>query len=163
VVDREILQIPACALEIRNGHPYLIAKYLPVYIAANSERLAWFHLKEDGWAYFDRTGRILVTNVAMMDNGPNAFHHGLVRVVKKNKYGLANLRGELVVPYRYDGMLDYESRHGWRACMGCRYEQVGEYGDFVGGDWYWLNRYGRRGAKAPPEESLGASQNHDTR
>lgn len=103
VVDSEIWSLPKCALEFRNGRLYVSRLYLPLYFSpaetphdrkgADGMGFAWTRLPEGDWAYFDRTGRVAVRYVAMMDNGPSAFHNGLVRVTRDKKWGLADSHG----------------------------------------------------------------------
>jgi hypothetical protein len=149
VVDAEVLLLPKCALETRDGHLYIFKEFLPLLFSTGKGRLASAALPEDGWAYFDRRGLIVVRNVANFDNGPSPFHHGLVRVNREGKWGLADSNGPFVVPLMYDGMLEYEEpNRGWKVCTGCRSVSAGEYGWFEGGDWYWLDRHGKVAGKA---------------
>ena len=156
VVDSEIWALPQCALEMKGGRLYVANRYLRLYFP-RKEPLAWALLPDGersrggGWAYFDRKGRIVVQNVATMDNGPNDFHHGLVRVVHKGKWGLANLHGAIVVPLKYDGMLDFdEHSKRWVVCSDCHDVTSGEYHWFEAGEWFWLDQHGRFGGRCPP-------------
>jgi hypothetical protein len=163
-VESELLQLPKCAVETHKGRLYVSKAYLPLFFASTGAtldvntpgNLASTLLPEGDWAYFNHSGLIVVRNVAVMDNGANEFHHGLVRVTKDNKWGLANIRGQMVVPLTYDGMLDYQADAGWPACTGCRYVKAGEYGDFQGGNWVRLDR---RGNLRPPVEQHLAARN----
>jgi WG containing repeat len=149
-VDAEILMLlPECALETRDGHLYVFKEFLPLFFSSGKARLASAVLPEGGWAYFNRRGTIVVQNVANFDNGPSPFHHGLVRVSSKGKWGLADSNGLFVVPLTYDGMFEYdESKMGWTACTGCRKVSDGEHSWFEDGDWYWLDRHGKVAGKA---------------
>jgi hypothetical protein len=149
VVDKEILRLPQCALETKDGHVYVFREFLPLFFSSGKDRLASAVLPEGGWAYLDRRGLIVVQDVANFDNGPSPFHHGLVRMNSKGKWGLADSNGLLVVPLRYDGMLEYEEfKKSWRACTGCREVFDGEHNWFEGGDWYRLDRHGKVAGKA---------------
>jgi len=148
-VDAEIPVLPQCAVETRGGHLYVFKEFLPLFFSPGKDSLSSAFLPESGWAYFDRHGMIVVQNVANFDNGPSAFHHGLVRVNRKGKWGLVDSKGQFIVPLTYDGMLEYEeNRKGWRVCMGCRKASDGEHGWFERGNWYWLDRQGRVAGKA---------------
>jgi hypothetical protein len=149
VVDADILALPQCAMESRDGHLYVAKPYLRLLFSGEKARLVGRVIPGGGWAYFNRRGMIVVQNVANFDNGPSPFHHGLVRVNSKGKWGLADLNGLLVVPLTYDGMFEYEEpNRGWKVCAGCRLVSQGEYGWFEGGDWYWLDRHGKVAGKA---------------
>lgn len=159
-VDADVAPIPQCALEMRGGHLYIAHRYAWMFFAPGTEKLASAQLP-DGWAYFNRSGRVVVRNVAGFANGASSFHHGLVRVVKDGKYGLANSLGTLVVPYKYDGMYEFDEAagKGWLACTGCRAvaDASGESQSFAGGKWCWLNRQGQVARRA--EEPQIASTN----
>jgi hypothetical protein len=149
VVDPEVFLLPKCALETRDGHLYIFQEFLPLLFSSRKGRFASVALPEDGWAYVDRRGLIVVRDVANFDNGPSPFHHGLVRVNRAGKWGLADSKGLLVVPLIYDGMLEYdEPNRGWTACRGCRSVSDGEHSWFEGGDWYRLDRRGTVAGKA---------------
>jgi hypothetical protein len=160
-VDFELIQLPPCAVETENGQMRILKEFAEfvlthrqVGVAAcpvtvNGHRLAWANLPDGGWAYFDRAGLVVVPNVAMMDNGASPFHFGLVRVTTKGKWGLSNSEGKLVVPLTYDGILEFEPGHGWRACAGCAIKADGEYSFLTGGRWFWLNKIGQVSGDAP--------------
>lgn len=76
-------------------------------------------------------GRYLVRDVATFDNGPSPFHHGLVRVVRADKWGLARFDGSMIVPFQYHGLLE-PSGHDqrWKACIGCHVVSDGDYHRF---------------------------------
>jgi len=157
-VDAEIWSLPQCALEAKDGHLYVGKPYLSLFFPAEKSRLAGRMIPGGGWAYFNKLGLIVVRNVANFDNGPSPFHHGLVRVVEKNKWGLADSNGQLIVPLKYDGMLEFEeANRGWRVCAGCRTVSSGEYGWFEGGDWIWLDRHGNVVSKAEAPIAPGKS------
>ncbi|MEP6897882.1 MAG: WG repeat-containing protein [Rhodanobacter sp.] len=141
-VDADLPSVPSCALETRHGQLRVIAKYLQPLVASTDRRLIAVRLPA-GWAYIDRHGRVVVTDVAVMDNGANDFHHGLVRVTHNDKWGLADIHGRLVAPLTYDGMLDYQPGKGWNVCTGCRAASDGEHGWFEGGKWGSLDQRGR--------------------
>lgn len=104
-----------------------------------------------GWMYANEKGKVLIEGVAAMDNGPDEFHDGLVRVERKGKCGFADRRGKLVVPPAYDGCLNFESKVA-RVCVKCRSECADkdcEHRELKGGDWFCLNPYGSRVGCAP--------------
>jgi len=153
-VDAEMLAPPTCAYETKNGHLYLSQRYVALYFSSNRSRLAAIHLPNYGWAYINRKGRVVVQNVATYDNSASTFYHGLVRVTRGGKWGLANSDGAIVVPFKYDGMWEYQADSGWKVCTGCRvvFDSYREHSWFKGGDWLWLNSQGQvaRRAKEDP-------------
>jgi hypothetical protein len=161
-VDFELLSLPDCAVSVRAGRTYVskeFAEYVfsrpQVGVAAwpvkvGHRRLASTNLPHGGWAYFDRTGLVVVQNVATMDNGASAFYFGLVRVSAAGKWGLSNVKGKLVVPLEYDGILEFDDDQ-WLACKGCVTETSGEYHFFRGGAWVSIDRFGKlRGPAKDP-------------
>jgi WG repeat protein len=160
-IDFELVQLPGCAVGIEDGRMHVLkdfAEYVLTHrqvgaaawpVNVDGHRLAWTNLPVGGWAYFDRTGLVVVQNVATMDNGASSFHFGLVRVTTNGKWGLSNSEGKTVVPLTYDGILDFEPGLGWRACTGCVTKMDEEYSFFEGGRWVWLNRIGRVSGDAP--------------
>jgi hypothetical protein len=142
-VDPETIAVPPCAIRLINGRVQIIPSHLTI-LGFNKYGLApaWI---QGGWTYVDRHGWVVVQNVAVMDNGANDFHHGLVRVTRGGKWGLADPRGKLVVPLQYDGALDYQPVSGWLVCKGCHTVTgvEGEYHWFEGGEWFRLNTQGK--------------------
>lgn len=142
-VEHESLELPRCALEARDGHLYVAARFLPQLFMGADAQLVARVLPQRGWSYIDRVGKVVVSHVAVMDNYASAFHHGLVRIHQDSRWGLADRDGTLVVPLNYDGMLDYQSGDGWKACTGCQVRTDGEHRWFEGGQWVTLDRYGK--------------------
>ena len=154
-IDLELMTLPGCALESRNGHLYVLRRFAvdvlssrvsgvaAVPVSVGGHRLAWTALPDAGWAYFDRSGLVVVENVATMDNAADEFHNGLVRINVGNKWGLASLHGKVIAPLTFDGVLDVSGDHGWLACKGCRTVNDGEHSWFEGGEWFRLDRKGR--------------------
>lgn len=154
-IDLQIAQLPDCAVSVKAGRVYVIKKFaddvfskraggvVAVPALVEGRRLASTAIYGRGWVYFDRSGLVVVEHVAIMDNGADQFHHGLVRVTRYNKWGLANLKGKLVVPLQYDGLLTNPSGSGWLACTGCTTVSDGEHSWPSGGTWSKLDSNGK--------------------
>jgi hypothetical protein len=154
-IDFEVVELPECALTTIKGRLYIPKGFADdVFsgkldgvvanpINVSGKRLASTMIPHGGWAYFDRTGLVVVQNVSTFDNGADAFHHGLVSVRKGDKWGLADSTGRFVVPIRYDGLRYDEANFTWLACSGCRIEIGGEHSWFTGGNWVRINASGR--------------------
>ncbi|MDR2990718.1 MAG: WG repeat-containing protein [Burkholderiaceae bacterium] len=150
-VDPEMIALPPCAIRSQRGRLRVISSQV-ASLSFNRYGLAAACLTGIGgassgtcWAYINRLGWVIVRDVAVMDNGASDFHHGLVRVTRNGKWGLADTKGRLAVPLRYDGMLDYEPGAGWATCNGCRAvkDKWGEHSWFEGGKWLRLNARGK--------------------
>jgi len=141
-VDRELIALPSCAVRSERGRLRVIPKHVAA-LSFNKHGLAPALLTGTGWTYINRRGWVIVRDVAVFDNGASEFHRGLVRVTRDGKWGLADARGRLVVPLRYDGMLEYRPADGWGACEGCRTVQGDEHSWFEGGNWLRLNAQGK--------------------
>jgi len=150
-VDPEIIVLPPCAVEIHRGRLRVVLQVVPRHAIAvdsfkfNRYGLAAACLPTTCWTYINRSGWVIVRDVAVLDHGASPFHHGLVRVTREGKWGLADTRGKLVAPLRYDGILDYAPGFGWAACSGCRAgrNQRGEHSWLEGGAWQRLNAKGK--------------------
>lgn len=153
-IDLELMVLPKCSVEIKDGHLYVMKEFADYVfshrrimgvaverIDVEGHHLASTGVAGAGWVYFDHTGRVVVQNVATMDNGADAFYHGLVRVTKDKKWGLSNVEGKLIVPMQYDWVGGDEK--GWVACSGCREVSAGEHSWFSGGTWVRLGRHGQ--------------------
>ena len=108
--------------------------------------------KERGWAYLDRSGKVIVGGVAAFDNGPAAFHDGLVRVERGGKCGFADASGRLVIKPLWSGCLDFDGGVA-RVCKGCAQSCDGgdcEHKSLKGGVWTCLDTRGRKKACPPP-------------
>jgi len=106
-----------------------------------------------GWMYVNRKGKVVVNGVPQMDNGPDSFHDGLVRIVKNEKYGFANRQGDIVVPAIYDGALNFENGTA-KVCKGCRNKCADadcEHRFFSGGDWLVIDTKGLVVSRPRPE------------
>ena len=88
-----------------------------------------------------------------MDNWADTFHDGLVRVVRNEKYGFSNRKGQLVISPVYDGAMNFEDGKA-KVCNGCTIkcvEQECEYSVFSGGNWFQINTNGTVVSRIPTE------------
>lgn len=108
--------------------------------------------------YVNRAGKVVVTCVPTMDNGPDSFHDGLVRVLRNGKYGFANRLGELAVPATYDGAMTFENGRA-AVCKSCENKCADpecEHHSFVGGEWFQINTKGTVVERIQPSEQIDA-------
>jgi hypothetical protein len=112
IFDPEIIAVPPCAIRHVEGHLQVVRSHMASR-SFNKYGLTPIFLPDVGWTYVGRSGFIVIQNVAIMDNGANEFHHGLVRLTRDGKWGLADPHGKLVVPLQSDGALDYVEGTGW--------------------------------------------------
>jgi hypothetical protein len=108
--------------------------------------VAALYARGRGWMYADRTGRVVVDNVAAYDNGPESFHDGLVRVERGHKCGFSDKTGATVVPVIYDGCRNFE-KGAARVCSKCRLacdDKDCEHRSLKGGEWLCVDKSGRR-------------------
>jgi len=137
--------LPSCATEKKGSALFIVREFVePLgkgqWTRVGETELAWTVLAT-GFAYFNRSGKIVVTDAAILDNGPSPFHEGLVRVKQNNKWGLRNANGNPVVPLEYDGILEFDDGR-WLACKGCTTKSTGEYHFFSGGSWVAIDKFG---------------------
>jgi hypothetical protein len=156
-VDLELMNLPPCAVETRNGRVFILKGLAEILftrpsitarrVKIDGQSLACVFVPETGWSYINRNGQVVVKHVAFLDNGGSPFHHGLVRINLDKRWGLANAAGRLVVPLEYDGIYEFSSGR-WLACKGCKIKQAGEHSFFTGGDWFAIDQLGRVVEKA---------------
>lgn len=141
--DFERGEVPNCILKSSTGVLSIAPQYLKD-LEFDSHGLAAVKSPTDGWMYVNRKGRVLIRGVAVMDNAADAFHDGLVRVVKDKKYGFANRSGRIVIPPVYDGAMNFENGSA-KICNRCQdkcAEPACEHHFFLGGDWFFINTKG---------------------
>jgi len=95
---------------------------------------------EEGWAYIDRSGRIVIRPY-IFDNGPDYFAEGLARFTAGGKFGFFDQRGQVVIPPRF-GFAKPFSEGLSAVCDGCREIAEGEHRRMQGGTWGYINRSG---------------------
>jgi hypothetical protein len=141
--DFERGEVPNCVREAATGELFVEPHYLKE-LTFDSHGLAAVQSGKEGWMYVNRTGKVVISGVPVMDNGADWFHDGLVRIVRNGKYGFANRRGRVVSPPIYDGALNFEKGRAI-ACKRCKSECVNpncEYQSFAGGEWFRINTKG---------------------
>jgi hypothetical protein len=102
---------------------------------------------DDGFAYANRGGRVVIKRIAEFDNGPADFQYGVVRVYSGNKMNFATVAGKHLFPVDYDWVTRFERGRAY-GCIGCRKicdRPVADWGNcedidisYVGGSWFRL-------------------------
>jgi hypothetical protein len=144
VVDDDMPIMPACVIHARDNALYIPKKYR-THSTFNRYELSAFWIKSFGPVYINHSGRIVIRDVAIMDNGPDDFHHGIVRINHDQMWGYADPSGQIVVPVKYSCTLNYKDKYqdiGPLVCVGCRIEQQGDYRACVGGNWFRVDGHG---------------------
>jgi hypothetical protein len=143
VFDFERGEVPDCIGASPKGELFVEPRYLKE-LSFDSQGLAAVLSNKEGWMYINRRGRVVISGVPVMDNGADWFHDGLVRIVRNDKYGFANRKGQVVIPPIYDGALNFEKGRA-TVCKGCKSacaEPDCEYHSFKGGQWFQINTKG---------------------
>ncbi len=151
--DFERGEVPNCVYENATGELF-IAPQLVKELPFDAEGLAAVLSPKKGWMYVSRTGRVVISGVPWMENGADSFHDGLVRVVKNEKYGFANRKGQLLILPIYDGALTFQNGHA-TVCKGCKsicVESECEHHFFKGGEWFQIDTKGTVLARLHPNE-----------
>lgn len=84
-----------------------------------------------------------VAELFIFDNGPDYFEEGFARFLEKGKMGFIDERGRKVIPAVYDFVFPFEKGVA-AACNGCKSRPVGEHSVIEGGEWFTLDKKGRR-------------------
>lgn len=90
----------------------------------------------------DNKGRELF-EIFFYDNGPDYLADGLFRIIKNEKIGYANAKGEIIIEPRFDCALPFEEGLA-KVSDNCTIEKDGEYSRWISDDWYWINKKGER-------------------
>ena len=90
--------------------------------------------------YVTKSGKTIHT--FFFDNGPDYFHDGLARVIKKGKIGFINENLEVVIEPKYDYAHYFQDGKA-RVCNGCTEKKEGEYSTMVGGKWGVIDTTGK--------------------
>jgi hypothetical protein len=144
VEDIDEPSMPACVVQAQNDAFYIPKKYW-MHPTFNRYGLSAFTIQSFGRVYINHSGRIVIRDVAMIDNGPDDFHHGFVRINRDEMWGYSDPSGRIVVPVKYSCALNYKDQYqdyGPLVCSGCRLEKQGEYGSCLGGQWFQVDSHG---------------------
>lgn len=148
IYDFERGEVPNCLRQAATGQLFVTTEVLK-QLHFDSYGLAPVLSPKEGWMYVSRKGKVVIQGVQVMDNGPDSFHDGRVRVVRNNKYGFADRKGQLVIPPAYDGALNFEKGKA-KVCNGCvsRCADVDcEHSFFSGGEWFQIDTQGKSVAR----------------
>lgn len=146
---------PACIVRVRNGLLFVPRKYLKQQ-EFNQYGLTALWVESFGPLYVNRKGRVVIRDVALIDNGPDDFHHGLVRVLRSGQYGYADPTGRIVVPVKYSCAINFKDQYsviGPLVCVGCRIEKEGEYTACLDAKWFRTDLNGNLTPVKSPLES----------
>jgi len=148
VEDLDIPRMPACVIQSRKG-VLLIPKKYWMHPAFNHYGLSAFTIDSFGRAYVNRSGRIVIRDVGFIDNGPDEFHHGLVRINRDEMWDYADASGRIIVPIKYSCAINLEDI-GPLICIEYRIEQGGEYQLCLDGQWFQTDARGHLTASRGP-------------
>jgi hypothetical protein len=155
VEDIDTPTLPACVIQAHKDALYIPKKYW-MHPSFNRYGLSGFWIQSFGRVYINRSGRIVIRDVAFMDNGPDDFRHGLVRINRDQMWGYADPAGRIVVPLKYSCALNYKDKYediGPLVCVGCRIHLQGDYHVCAGGTWFHVDSHG---GLAPSPRPLSA-------
>jgi hypothetical protein len=145
-------EVPDCIRQTADGKLFVSQQVLKI-LHFDSYGLAPVRSGKGGWMYVSRTGKVLISGVPNMDNWADSFHDGLVRVVRNDRYGFANRRGQIVISAKYDGAMNFEKGKA-KVCNHCESKCVDhdcEYLVFSGGEWFQINTKGNVVAQIKPD------------
>jgi len=144
--------IPDCLQKAGNGE-LSVKQGVLKQLQFDSHGLAAVRSMTNGWMYVSRTGKVVIKGVPTVDNWADTFHYGLVRVVRNEKYGFSNRKGQLVISPVYDGAMNFENGKA-KVCKGCTskcVEQGCEYHAFSSGEWFQIDTKGAVVSRIPAE------------
>jgi hypothetical protein len=96
---------------------------------------------QDGWAYIDRTGKVLLRPL-VVDNGPDYFREGVARFSRGSRVGFFDTRGKVAIQPVYAHAMPFSEGRA-AVCEGCTEVDEGEHRVVKGGKWGFIDRSGR--------------------
>ncbi len=150
---QDFKEVSNCVKKNKTGELFIAFPYLR-QLSFGKNGLAVVYSHEEGWMYVNRKGRVIISGVAVMDNGADVFHDGLVRFSKNNKWGFADEKGRIVVPPIYDGAMNFENGLA-KVCKACELKCVDKECEkhfFSGGEWFYIGTKGKIVKKAMSKE-----------
>ena len=94
------------------------------------------------WIAIDQQQRVLYDIVAI-DNGPDYFQEGLVRVKRNEKMGFANQYGQVVIPCAYDFVGWFEAGKA-KVALKAQAIKEGEHTRIEAEEWFFIDKQGQR-------------------
>ena len=157
--ETEIAPHGACASRAGGGTLRVSERHLRV-LDYGPDGLASVFVEKTGWAWVRRDGASI--EVPAVDNGPDAFSEGLVRIRRGGRIGFADRSFRTVVAPRFDFAWPFEKGRAL-VCEGCATESTapGEeaHAPATGGRWGYVDRSGREVVpiRLTREEALAAA------
>ncbi|MGB4775209.1 MAG: WG repeat-containing protein [Daejeonella sp.] len=101
--------------------------------------------KDGEWLGIDRNEKVLLEPF-IYDNGPDYVKEGLFRFVENRKMGFANMKGEKIIPAKFDFVTPFADGISEYTLGGnIDYKKGGEYGEWKGAyENGYLNRFGQK-------------------
>lgn len=127
----------------RGATPKIAGRYVGKSLSACFDQEGWIYSKKFKWIMVNPKGQIVLWGVATMDNGPDYFQDGLVRVERRKKWGFADSSGNLKIKPLYDGAQPFEKGVAF-VCNGCKSIPDGEYHRWDGGETLYVDTNGNR-------------------
>lgn len=140
IFDLDRGEVPDCLREGTDGG-LCVTPQVRKQLNYDADGLAAIYTQKQNWMYVDRKGWIIIRGVPTFDNGPDAFHDGLVRFVRDGKYGYADRKGKVQIAAVYDGAMPFDGGRA-RVCIGCTVSSDGEHSAFVDGHWMLIDPKG---------------------
>ncbi len=78
-----------------------------------------------------------------MDNGPDYISDGLFRFKKLEKIGYSNIKGEIVIPAKFQCAFPFKNQKA-RVSFDCQKSELGEYTEPLSDSWFFIDKNGNR-------------------
>lgn len=125
---RRMIQLPE--------HDTLIKSDSSLFYGVN-EYFIVKYIDGQGFVAFNKKGDELFV-IYPFDNGPDYPSEGLFRIIEDDKIGFANIKGEIVIPPRFNAVLPFHDKRA-AFCDGCRKVHYGEHQAWEGGQWGFID------------------------
>jgi len=115
----------------------------PRYVHTGTEKMysIAFVVLNDHWVAINRRDSVLLTPF-IFDNGPDYVKEGLFRYEENNKIGFANLKGQKIIPARFDFATPFKNGLATFNIGGHTENDGEEHSIWAGGLWGFIDKKG---------------------
>jgi hypothetical protein len=127
------------------GESYSMETSVLKGIAFDKNGLAGGTIERDGCFWVNRKG--IVRRTHCFDNGPDYFVEGVARYIGDDeKFGFMDEKLQISIPAQFTFAFPFKNGRA-SVCNGCIKQNVGEHSSYSGGEWFVIDKRGRRADK----------------
>jgi len=108
--------------------------------------------KQQKCVAINKKGDILY-EVYWYDNGPDFISDGLFRIIKNDKIGYANEKGQIIIEPQFECAYPFENGQA-KVALICNTQKVGEHSTMESKEWFIIDKQGKRIKEVQENQSL---------